>query len=101
MKKMVIFIGSFLFAFVLKPGDYVTANVFNENSVNWAKKFKIAEIGGIDDKKIKPWMLNEFKNTIILGYDWMPAIMKYFYSNSPYYELIKPQYILNPNGPFI
>jgi len=102
MRYLIIFIFVFSFAFKMKKGDYVTADIYDKNQVKWAKKFKIADIGGIDDENINSKML---PNNITLGYDWFPAF--YFVLDAKNNNFVKWLYknryktTLNPNGPFL
>ena len=103
---VLVFIAVLLFGFKMKKGDYVTADIFDFHQTAWAKNFKIAEVGGIDDENIKPSMLNFLKRNCVkvLGYDWMPAVTydKNDY-NSPFtlYIYKYKNLTLNPFGPFI
>ena len=101
MKFLIIFISLFLYALPMKRGDFVL--IYDNSQINWANKFKIAEIGGIDDDKI----ISKVKklHNIKLGYDWLAAF--YFYTSGKNNKFVQDFYIhrksytLNPDGPFL
>ena len=92
----------------LKKGEYMLLSPRNRAFFNWAKRFKIVELGGIDNPRIAS---ATFKNLGLddipyrLGYSWMPAF--YYYVSGNNREYVKwlyenrDQYTLNPNGPFL
>ncbi len=92
-----------------KKGDYVLGSVYGEkNHINWVKNFKIAELGGIYDKRVTADIISKREIQNIehhIGYDWMPAF--YYYTKSENREFVKWIYenrksmTLNPEGPFL
>lgn len=92
-----------------KKGDYATASLFDhDGSIDWAKKFDIVELGGIDDPKITYALLKEKGLLDIkhhLAYDWLPAF--YYYTSGENRKFINWLYknrsyaTLNPKGPFL
>ena len=103
MKIILIFFTILLYSFPLKKGDFATGNIFDNSQTKWLKKFKIIDVGGIDDKNIDKKMVIKYNN-IVLGYDWLPAF--YFYKDGSNNSFVKKLYshknktTLNPNGPF-
>jgi hypothetical protein len=89
-------------------GEFAVASIFtDQDEIEWAKKFNIVQLGGIDDKKINSSLLENkgllaIKNRI--GYDWMPAI--YYLINNENSSFVnwlftnKETVTLNPNGPY-
>jgi len=92
-----------------KKGDYVLGSMFaDKEEMNWTGKFKIAELGGIDDIHINYDLLKKSGALDIkyrLGYDWMPAF--YYYTSGKNRKFVKWLYnkrdlaTLNPKGPFL
>ncbi len=92
-----------------KMGDYALVSALSDqDALNWAKKFKIVEMGGVDNPKATKDFLK--KRGILnipyhIGYDWMPAF--YYYTSGNNREFVKWLYknrfttTLNPDGPFI
>lgn len=104
--RFVFLLFTFLWGFEMQKGFYVTANYENKDEIQWAKNFKIAEIGGIEAGIPKSvFTLLKENNVTVLGYDWMPAIEYYLNSlNLAFSEFIhknRYKYTLNPDGPFI
>lgn len=90
-----------------KRGDFATGSIFRDDEINWAKRFNIAELGGIDDEHITYELSQEKKVLDIshhIAYDWMPAF--YYYVSGKNREFIsylyehRSQTTLNPNGPY-
>ncbi len=89
-------------------GGYIAVSPFsNDTEINWAKRFNIVELGGIDDEHITHKLLKNRKLYSIehrIGYDWMPAF--YYYTSSKNRHYVDWLYknrktlTLNPNGPF-
>ena len=94
--------------FSTKKGDYVTCYTETlTNRLNWISKFKMVEVGGVDDppsiREIE--RLKESGVEGILFYDWFPAgyhyidgeednlLMSWVFSNRSFASL-------NPEGPF-
>ena len=91
-----------------QKGEYATALLENKtDSIEWAKKFSIVQVGGINDDNINKKLLQEKGILDIkyhIGYDWMPAL--YYYTNSTnkvftdWLHTNKGITTLNPDGPF-
>jgi hypothetical protein len=102
MRLLLIFIAVFSFAFEMKKGDFVTADIYDKSQVEWAKLFRMADVGGIHDPNITPKMLKI--GALTFGYDWMPAF--YYYKDGSNNEFVKWLYknrktdTINPDGPF-
>jgi len=91
-----------------KKGEYVLASLFHDKQLDWARKFDMAELGGVDDTHIT---LDLFKKKRVfgikrhIGYDWMPAF--YYYISGKNRKFVdwlysnKNEMTLNPNGPFL
>ena len=92
-----------------KKGEYATGVPFSkEYDKTWIEKFKIVQVGGVNDADISPQVLKEkgvLKSTYHIGYDWMPAFYNYTSGvNRPFVVDIvnhKESRTLNPNGPFV
>ena len=92
-----------------KRGSYTLASMFRDNGeIQWAKKFDIVELGGVDDIHITYQMLKNrgvFGIKHHIGYDWMPAF--YYYTSGKNRNFVdwlykyKEKATLNPNGPFL
>jgi len=92
-----------------KKGSYALASVFADGKeIEWAKKFDVVELGGIDDEHITRQFLKKkgvFGIKYHIGYDWMPAF--YYYTsgkNRKYVDRLyknRDKMTLNPNGPFL
>ena len=103
MKLIIIFLTTFLSAFPMKKGDFATIDIYDNSQIEWGKKFRIVEVGGLYDSKI----IKKLKklNNVKLGYDWLPAF--YFYTDGENKKFIENLYknrnkfTLNPEGPFL
>ncbi len=91
-----------------KKGEYVLASLFEDEQLDWAKKFDIAELGGVDDIHVTLNLLKKKRALGIkyhIGYDWMPAFYHYTSGKNrkfvDWLYLNKNKTILNPNGPFL
>ena len=103
MKFIIVFFALFLSALPTKKGEFALINIYDNAQIEWANKFKIVVVGGVDDPRIAP-KLKELHN-IKLGYDWLVAF--YFYTNGDNNSFVKNLYsnkkitTLNPDGPFL
>ena len=89
-----------------KNGDYTLSSLFRDSSeIEWAKRFDIAELGGVDDRHISHKVLKEngiFGIKHRIGYDWMPAT--YYYTSGKNRKFVDWLYknrkfvTLNPDG---
>ncbi len=92
-----------------KKGEYATGVPFSkEYDKSWIEKFKIVQVGGVNDADISSKVLKDkgvLNSTYHIGYDWMPAFYNYTSGvNRPFVVDIvnhKKSMTLNPNGPFI
>ncbi len=91
-----------------KKGGYTLASIFEKDEMDWAKKFEIAELGGVDDPNKNYEILKKTGALLIkrdIGYDWMPAF--YYYTSGQNRKFVKWLYkhkesmLLNPEGPFL
>ena len=91
-----------------KKGEYTLASILKKDEMNWAKKFDIAELGGVDDTHKNFEILKKAGAFLIkrdIGYDWMPAF--YYYTSGQNRGFVKwlidnkDSLLLNPNGPFL
>ena len=91
-----------------KKGEYTLASILKKDEMNWAKKFDIAELGGVDDTHKNFEILKKVGAFLIkrdIGYDWMPAF--YYYTSGQNRGFVKwlidnkDSLLLNPNGPFL
>jgi len=104
--RYIFLLMTFLWAFEMQKGFYVTANYENMDEIKWAKRFTIAEIGGIEANiPYKVFQTLKENNVTTLGYDWMPAVEYYYNSANTSFAIIihknRFKYTLNPTGPFI
>ena len=103
MKFIIVFFTIFLWATPMKKGDFALIHIYDDEQIEWANKFKMVVVGGVDDPRITS-KLKKLHN-IKLGYDWLAAF--YFYTNGDNNDFVKTLYsnkeitTLNPNGPFL
>lgn len=92
----------------LKKGEYALASIFNKDEMAWAKKFDMAELGGVDDPHKTFDIMKKAGAFVIkkdIGYDWMPAF--YYYTSGENRKFVRWLYkhkdsmLLNPNGPYL
>ncbi len=90
-------------------GEYATGVPFSKDyDRTWIEKFRIVQVGGVNDADITPNVLKEkgvLKSKYHIAYDWMPAF--YYYTsggNRAFVQQLlteKTRTTLNPQGPFV